>query len=110
VCGRSHELIDAWTEYQGRPACGECSRLIERAKVPGNRSLSDLAHQCAARLIPERADVSRFGLARDMPSYRPLSGQERREPWSYVIDLPPAPLTPDERLAELEKRLVGVTG
>lgn len=109
VCGRSHELVNAWGDYRGRPVCAECSRLIQRAKAPFGRELEEYALEAARDLIPPRADTSRFPLAREMASYRPLSAGERREPWAYVTDLPEVPLTTEERLAarlaELESRL-----
>ncbi|SCG64025.1 DNA-binding protein [Micromonospora halophytica] len=112
VCGRSHELVDAWDQYQGRPVCAGCSRLIQRAKAPFGRELEEYALEAARDLIPPRADTSRFPLAREMASYRPLGAGERREPWAYVTDLPEVPLTTEERLAELAKlveaRLAGV--
>ncbi|MFI7071870.1 DNA-binding protein [Micromonospora sediminicola] len=111
VCGRSHELVDAWDQYQGRPVCAGCSRLIQRAKAPFSGELWEYALEAAWDLIPARRQVSPFPLAREMASYRPLGAGERREPWAYVTDLPEVPLTTEERLAarlaELEK-LVGV--
>ena len=109
VCGRSHELADAWDQYQGRPVCAGCSQLIQRAGCEFNPLLTDLAFQRARDLIPARRQVSPFPLAREMASYRPLGPGERREPWTYVTDLPEVPLTQEERLAELlaeaEKKL-----
>lgn len=110
VCGRSHELKDAWGEYQGRPVCGPCSSLIERAKAPGNPELRDYAWESARAFLPPRG-VARFLLAREVSSYRPLGPGERREPWAYAADLPEVPLTDEERLAallaEAEARLAG---
>ncbi|MEV7268336.1 helix-turn-helix domain-containing protein [Micromonospora aurantiaca] len=111
-CGRSHELVEAWGQYQGRPVCAGCSQLIQRAKIPGNRRVEEYALEAARDLIPARRQVSPFPLAREMASYRPLGAGERREPWAYVVDLPEVPLTTEERLAELaelmEARLAGV--
>lgn len=113
VCGRSHELVDTWTEHRGRPACGECVKLIERAAIPRNRTLEEYALDEARPSIPPRSDLRRFGLAHQAASYRPLTPDERREPWSYVADLPETPPTTEQllaaRLAELEK-LAGVAG
>lgn len=107
ICGTSHELTDRWDQHNGRPVCGGCSQLIQRAKIPGNQRLEEYARSAAWDLIPSRRVIDPFPLARDTASYRELGPEERREPWAYVADLPEVPPTPEERLAELEK-LAGV--
>lgn len=114
VCGRSHELVDAWGTFEGRPVCGPCSRMVKRSspRIPGNQRLTEVALDAARPSIPPNRDLNRFSIARDADSYRPLSPEERREPWAYVAGLPEWPLTDEERmaarLAEVEARLAGV--
>ncbi len=109
VCGRSHELVDDWTDdgYKGLPTCGECSKLVRAAKISGNSPLEHSARAAAWNLIPPRRVVDPFPLACQMPSYARVAEGERRDPWAYVVDLPPVPPTPEERLAQLEARLAG---
>lgn len=115
VCGRSHELVDAWSQFEGRPVCGACSKMVAQSapRTPGNRRLAEYALDAARPSIPPNRDLNRFSIARDADSYRPLSPEERREPWAYTLALPEWPLTPEQtmaaRLAELEKRLTGAT-
>lgn len=112
VCGRSHDLVDSWGEFQGRPVCAACSRLIERAKAPGNPDLREYAEQAARSFLPLRG-VVQFLLASELPSYGrhdcKVSGE--LAPWAYVADLPEVPLSDEERLAallaEAETRLTG---
>jgi hypothetical protein len=118
VCGRSHELVDAWGQHKGRPVCATCSELVQRSQIPGNRPLWQMARDLvlteARHLLPARADTWPLPLAQDMPGYCKVSAQTPElAPWAYVADLPEAPLTDEERqearLAELERRLAGVT-
>ncbi|MEU4237922.1 DNA-binding protein [Actinoplanes sp. NPDC026619] len=122
VCGRSHELVDAWRQHQGRPVCGACSTLVERSQIPGNRHLWQMARDLmlaeARDILPARAITWPLPLAQDMPSYsrhdcKVTAEAPERQPWAYVADLPETPLTDEERqearLDELERRLAGVT-
>lgn len=110
VCGCSHELADDWTDtYKGRPTCGQCSKMVAASKISGNSPLEHSARAAAWDLIPPRRVVDPFPLACEMPSYGRMAEGERRDPWAYVVDLPPLPPTAEERLAELEARLVGVS-
>jgi hypothetical protein len=112
VCGRSHELSDAWGTYQDRPVCAACSGLIGRARIPGNERLETYAWRAALEVARDRfpaRGVARFQLAREVPGYRRHDSEMStpREPWSYVADLPERQPTDLERLAELERRLTG---
>jgi len=126
VCGRSHDLRDAWDRHKDRPLCGACSKLVERSSISGNPRLEAYAFEEARDLIPPRCDSVTWGvlgrelpLARDMPGYsrhdfKVSAEVPERAPWAYVADLPEMPLSEEERqearLAELEKRLAEVAG
>ena len=109
ICGTSHELADRWDTHDGWPVCDRCARMVAHTRVPGNQRLEEFARSAAWNLIPPRRVINPFPLAWEMPGYVPLGAEERREPWAYVLDLPEIPPTPEERLAELESRLTGVT-
>ena len=117
VCGRSHDLKDAWGMFEGRPVCGACHSMVKRSspRMPGNRRLAEYAWDAmlaeGRHFLAPRADLNKFALAREMASYRPIGLEDRREPWAYVADLPERRLTDEERLAallaEAESRLAG---
>ncbi|AGL20940.1 hypothetical protein [Actinoplanes sp. N902-109] len=122
VCGRSHELADAWGQFQGRPVCGACSTLVKLSQIPENRPLWQMARDAmfaeAESLLPARAITWPLPLAQDMPGYsrhacKVPTDAPLIEPWAYVVNLPEAPLTDEERqearLAELERRLAEAT-
>ncbi|MEE3918792.1 DNA-binding protein [Micromonospora sp. BRA006-A] len=108
VCGRSHELADAWDQYQGRPVCAGCSQLIQRAGCEFNPLLTDLAFQRArpdprappGEPVPAGARDGLVPAARSRGAARALDVRDRP---------PEVPLTQEERLAELlaeaEKKL-----
>lgn len=106
ICGRSHELADDWTDaYKGRPTCGRCSKLVRASRISGNSPLEHSARAAAWDLIPPRRVVDPFPLACEMPFYARVAEGERRDPWAYVVDLPPVPPTAEERLAALEEAM-----
>lgn len=108
ICGTSHDLVGNWEEHQGRPVCSDCQRMIRSSKISGNLPLTHRARAAAWHLIPPGRVIDPFPLARDMPGYGQLAERERRNPWSYVTDLPLVPPTVEEKLAELEARVAGV--
>jgi hypothetical protein len=118
VCGRSHELVDAWGKLRDLPVCGTCAELVKRSEIPGNlplwRSARDIVLAEASHLVPARATTWELPLAKDMPGYSKVSpAAPAAPPWAYVADLPEVPLTEEEalaqRMSELERRLAEAT-